>query len=201
MSISGNRLTLNATTTANLQASSTAFKLSDEDLAFEGYDYFLETPTEVQNKVYEQLWVNKNKPMGDHRYGEFAFFNMHGRRSTYQEKAEAIDKFIISSVILTADSYDQRVALNTDSYDQRLQANAYVNEYRLQWNQTTRKYDYVEDVNWYKWGKNMEKILIPTEKDSQAKRDAKNCVAIGGAIGILALGVLYVVKEVKELYH
>jgi hypothetical protein len=132
MSISGNRLTLNATTTANLQASSTAFKLSDEDYAFKGYDHFFKTPSEVRNKVYEQLWVNKNKPMGDHRYGEFAFFNMHGRRSTYLEKAEAIDKFIISSVIVTADSYDQRLQVNGWGADERRFSDYRVNHQHME---------------------------------------------------------------------
>jgi hypothetical protein len=94
-----------------LSSSSEAFKQGNVHKGFD--DFKLVFPT-FQNKVYEQIWVNRERPLGNGEYGRHTFHNEHRLYSNPQEKAEAIDRYLLSMSAQNANDpgIEQRLAVN-----------------------------------------------------------------------------------------
>jgi hypothetical protein len=77
----------------HLNAASGQFRNGNKSLGLENFRY---VPSTHQNKVYEQLWIDKNSPKGNPEFGRQAFHDTTGLYSTVQEKAKAIEGYIAS---------------------------------------------------------------------------------------------------------
>jgi hypothetical protein len=78
-------------TIKTLNLSSNSFKTND---SYNGYIYFDSCLPKDRDKVYEQIWIDRNQPDGDPEYGMHAFRDCCGQSSSNQEKAIAIDRYI-----------------------------------------------------------------------------------------------------------
>ncbi len=62
----------------------------------EGFKNFCLVSPQDQHKVYEPIWVDRNRPKGNLEFGRQSFHDTNGLYSTVQEKAEAINKYLIN---------------------------------------------------------------------------------------------------------
>jgi hypothetical protein len=81
-----------------LTQSSSAFKENNIPKA----NICFEASGELKNHVFEQLWINRGKPMGNPQFGEFSFRDQYGYFSTNLDKAKAIDDFVSFAYISEA---------------------------------------------------------------------------------------------------
>jgi len=81
-----------------LNHASGAFKENDTIKAKVSF----EAAGDLKNKVFERMWINRGRPMGNPRYGEYTFYDQYGYYSTNFEKAKAIDDFVSFAYILEA---------------------------------------------------------------------------------------------------
>jgi hypothetical protein len=98
-----------------LNASSGNFKNGN---SIEGFNRFNRAYPTHQNKVYEQICIDKEMPWDNSEYGRRAFNNTDGFSSAMQEKAEAIDLYLESSEgrrKLTQEDQNVRMAAGNDS--------------------------------------------------------------------------------------
>lgn len=70
-----------------------------------GFEHFHQAFRPHQNKVYEQIWIDRGRPQGNAKYVRQTFHDTDGLSSTMQEKAAAIDRFLSSNPLLEAPSY------------------------------------------------------------------------------------------------
>ncbi len=78
-----------------LNSSLEAFKTRNRQ---QGYKDFQSVFPPHQYKIYEQIWINRRKPLGNPEFGRQCFHDTNGLFSTLEEKAAAIDKYLRSAL-------------------------------------------------------------------------------------------------------
>lgn len=137
----------------------------------EGFKQFQSAVIPDQHKVYRQLWINRNEPRGNHCYGEQAFNDIKGLKSTLEEKARAIEPMI-------GQIYDIR--------EREKNFNPYV-KYETRWNHSTGHYERVVVYDDKKTGRWLDDIC---PKPGDPNNDAK-VVAIVGSSFITCLILVF----------
>jgi hypothetical protein len=132
----------------SLNSSAQSFKSGNGHV---GFQHFNAAKDWHKYRVYEQIWVDRNKPIGNPNYGGEVFNGLNRLSSTYQEKAKAIDTYLKAVV---------RAESPRDHND--------CTEPGWVYNYSTGRNEWGRVPNWNKWGDNLE-VIIPKPYDPNAE--------------------------------
>lgn len=150
-----------------LNSSAHAFKSGNGRVGFQNFNAAKDWHKE---RVYEQLWLDRNKPMGNPNYGGEVFNGLNGLSSTYQEKARAIDTYLRRVVKGQSPHYHNNCT-----------------EPGWVYNPVTKRDEWGSVPNWNKWGDNLE-TLIPKPYDPEYEG---KCFGLVGSIAFTAAALVF----------
>jgi hypothetical protein len=159
-----------------LGSASDSFKNGNQEQGFENFKNVFPLH---QNKIYEQIWLDRGRPQNNSEYGRQAFNDTDGLYSTMEEKAAAIDRYLESVGVTRTSASDQSVKMIQGS-----------NGSDYEWTHVGGKWHH--HPKGHPPPTDMDKIWCPTTKDE--------CLQVGivlGAAGAVAAGVYAVFQAVR----